>query len=193
MKFAITDVKELLAELKKVKHARMKDESRPNMAMTELRLDGDNLSITALDGFVLVQRRVTVEGMVDGKCIIHPEVLESAIAQAEGFAEFEIKEAYLHCDTDTGLYIIRRYEGEFINYDLLVPGKDGRFMVCVNPDYMIKALKNVRDKGIGNVRMYFDTEDNTKAILITAEEGTGIVLPIRVRGRDGSEVHARDE
>lgn len=184
MKFSTSDPKKILAAIKAAKTACAKNGFRPILEHVELSVQDITLTITALNGFYLVQKTCAVMDAENGTCVVHPDYLIRILSGESEFANFTVNGDFLEVETGMGRSAIKLVEGEFIRHKEIFPKEPREYKISFNPGYMIRVLRALEKKDGRAVTMHLDPESNAESIFITmaldADADKALLLPVRI-------------
>ncbi len=123
------------------------NESRPIYTGSLFEIDGETLTIVAVDGFRLALRKEAVEaGDVENCSFIVPGIalsdLEKLCADTDDKVEITVGTKHISFILGDTVLISRRLEGEFLNYRKSIPTEFAT-TVKMNRDHLMKAVTRV--------------------------------------------------
>lgn len=182
MKCTLPAVETLRKTIDAIKGAVAKSDERPILQQLELVVNGDKLTITALDGFVMTQRSLDIENGEDGTCIVNPAMLLNVIRGAYGFVGLNTQNNKLHVELVTSEHILPLCERQYLNHAKIWPDYDNTCSIYIDATILIKALQTLTKGGATNtVRPSFDAKSKLAPVLISMECGNrGLASPLRV-------------
>ena len=166
--------------------------ARPVTECVELVCKGNTLTITALDGFTMVQKVIKVNGECDGSCAIKPDTILRALKGNKGEALVEVVNDITGLISGEVLRIVADgismsanvYDGEYIKHGGLWSRHDCEYTtIYVNPKYLARVAETVATERESVPVIALDVPHNPHAPLIVHRHGAedrGLVLPVRV-------------
>lgn len=183
MKFTINDARDFRDALKKTANACADSDGRPSLQCVRLSVDDDKLTMTALDGFIMVSKTVDVQDAEDGACLVPPKTLLSALVGRKSAIRCWLQDSFLECETEDCLYRMRVMDAvSYIDTDKIWPNHKNPFSFYVNPDYALKVFGALKGH-IGCVKITADTANNLAPIILQCNDsGKTLLLPVKVYG-----------
>lgn len=182
MKFTIQKAKDLFDLVKNCAVACGDGESAdPVTEMVEMRVDGNTLTITALDGIVMAKRRMYVTDAESGVCVIDPTLLMQATSCA-GPVEFSLAGSTLMCKTTQGVFRLDTFTSRpFPDYERMLQCDGNTFKICVNMQHLTRIVRAMKIKKDDDASLYmrFDPCNTAGAILLARDDDYGVLMPVR--------------
>lgn len=182
MKCTIGDAKAFTKTIRQCMRAINKHSNRPILRGIEMVVAHDELVITALDGFAMVQRRVRVADCEDGSCIVIPAFVVGILQNMRGNVSLETVQNTLHLEChETGVSSsIPLMEGEYIKHEQLWTDDSDKAAIYVNPKILAQALDGLSGTD-ACIKLSFDAQNKVRPIALQTKDGQrALALPMRV-------------
>lgn len=162
-----------------------KDDTRQVLQYVQVVAKDSAVTLTALDGFRMVQYSLATKGeFTPGEALIPPKLALLALHNSKKNASVEIEADHMRVVTDLAITIaLPHIEGQYIQHEKLWPDPTRKQAhIGINPKLL---LQTVQALDMNNGMICLDVPlDPTAPITITAGGGTcsrrGMVLPIRI-------------
>ncbi|MDR1217849.1 MAG: DNA polymerase III subunit beta [Oscillospiraceae bacterium] len=123
------------------------NESRPIHTGALFEIDGDSITVVAVDGYRLALRREGLEnGLSEAVSFVVPGTalgeVERVFSAHEDAILISLGTKHVMFSVDNAMLISRRLEGEFLNYKTAIP-QDGKYSINVDRRTMIEAVERV--------------------------------------------------
>lgn len=173
-----------------VSFAAAQDESRPILTGLLLRLAGDSLTLTGVDGFRLAEKNLKVEG--DGLSVIIPA---RALIEVARLVEGEVEvsspgEGQLLFRTPDYLVFTQAIEGEFPAYEQTIPANFETKISFAKEDLQkaVQLTSVFSEGGMGVVALGFEPKERTLQVSsFEAQVGEAkIGVPVSGEGKEGT-------
>lgn len=163
--------------------------TRPILGGVNVKIDGCNLVLTALDGYKMTQRKLNLSLNPGEKAEKHDfTIIAPALtAVKSGYTEIEVNEKSVIFKTIDGSQEVKKLDGDYLNVDNLFDEYAKKtFRVCLDRKYLIEMLKSMEgnkviieasNKPYSPIEFYSDTQ-LSRAIL----------LPVRMAREDKQEL-----
>jgi len=153
------DAKDLQRMTRKAAKAVSRDESRPVLMGILMKIGGGRLTFVATDSYRLAVVEKSVEGDLDFELIVPGSVLEevSRISAGEDVVTIAEGENQIVFTTGQTVFVSRKIEGNYPNYDVLIP-KDKTISAVMRTADLLSAIRRVSiaSQANGPVRLSFD-------------------------------------
>lgn len=178
--------------VRQVSRAISRDESRAILTGILLSVDGDTLRFVATDSYRLAVRETKLEKKVEGEfadVVIPGRIFDDVMKSAASFDEISlgVSENQIVITFDTTTFVTRRIEGNFPNYQQLLP-KEHATTAIVDTGEFITAVKRVAllAQHQSSVKLGFSVEDQDLNLSSnTADIGSAVEdIPSKVEGED---------
>lgn len=181
MKFSILHAKPLYDALNQCKPIRAEESSNPALELVEMTVTESHLIITALNGFMAVQKLLPITDAEPGSCIVDPEMVMDAVGKGKTSVDFWMEDNILVCSRHGTKSMILTYtDSIYLDLTNIWPSPKSPFDIHFNIDYLITTLKSFKEKGNTCVSLQLDSSDNTKPMALSLPSGSkALVLPIR--------------
>jgi len=199
MKFTV-NARDFRDALRGCEKAVSKDQTREVLMYAHLVVTHDLVTLTALDGFQMIQyklaARETEYGSLKAEALIPPKLVLSAIHSTKNDATVEIDAGQLRVKTDLTIEIaLPHLEGEYPNYDKIWPDpKREQYKIAVNPKYLIQiaqACAAAAADTIDNLVWLEVPANPVHPIVISAKSdlcaARGLICPVNPRKRPSDE------
>ena len=185
MRFAV-NARDFRSALRGCEKSVLKDDYRPVLQFAQIVAKGDTVTLTALDGFQMVQYTLSAIGELSpGEALIPPKLGLITLHDVKGNASVEINDSLMRVVTDLAITItLPKIEIEYIRHEEIWPNpKRDKVRICVNPKYLMQVMQSL---DVNNSMVWLEVPiDPLKPIAVTAGNDTfttrGLVLPIRAR------------
>ena len=174
MKFTVHDGRDLADAVKACAVACSKDSYRPALGMVELRCEQNRLTVTAMSGYVLVERAIPCATETAGKCTVLPAQLLATLNKCKTPVELTLEDEgtrlrVFRTDGNTSILTV----DPAVTFDYpsrLWEEPKHQHVIGVTPETLIAALSGM--KGNNTVRLMFDIDN--------------VCAPVRIHGEVGS-------
>jgi DNA polymerase-3 subunit beta len=155
------DAKDLQAMTKKAAKAVSSDESRPVLMGILMKINDGRLTFVATDSYRLAVVGKDVESDGDFELIVPGQVLEevSRISSSNDVVTIAESENQIMFKTGQTIFISRKIEGSYPNYEVLIP-KENNTSAVIRTSDMLTAIKRVSiaSQANGPVKLSFDPD-----------------------------------
>lgn len=190
-KSVVLPIGTLNSMIKKVSKAVSRDETRAVLTGILLVLDGPTVKMVATDSYRLAvcETAVEREGGEDIEVVIPGRAFDEAMRLASGDKNVTIgvSDNQIVFDLESTLFVTRRIEGSFPNYNQLVP-QENETMVTVATEDFLTAVKRVSLLALHNtpLRISVNAEDQTLSLSATTQDvgDASEDLMAKVEGKD---------
>lgn len=153
-----------------------KDNSRPTLMGLNIRTEGSNLILTALDGFRMLQSVISKDVVKDGDDI--NVTIPVPDQKYKGSVLIKFFDKHLEIQSSDGSITIHNYMAEpYFNTESMMPNFCD-FEIMVNPKLLAEVLMGFKD----NTAIMLQFTKSTSPIEISSPDRKGLVLPVRISG-----------
>jgi len=189
-KVAVLKGKEFKEAIDQVSPAVAQDESRPILTGVFFQLTADGLTLAAVDGFRLAEKRLKVAGKKDVSLVVPVRGLVEVSRLLSG-RDVEVllpEPTQLLFRADDFAVFMQSLEGEFPDYKQIIPS-NFETKIRVEKEELVKAVQLTTifsDKGAGIVRLAFDPGKGSLEVSSEEPELGNARISVEVKGEGKS-------
>jgi len=157
---------------------------REDLKCVELRVQAEELIVTALDGHIILERRVDATDCEEGACLVDPATLTGMLNKDGVFVNIFLAGRELQCETASGKFTVKTNRVERLPFKPEWWNNDRHtHKVAFNLDYVVQIMKGLKQGKNNTVVFSFNPDKNTDMVFI---EGGGdgnsraILNPLRI-------------
>lgn len=181
MKFSIKSAKELYDAVSKCQKICPKESTRPVLEKIELVAKEDILTITALDGYRAIQKRLPINCEEPGTCVVDPQLLLDATGKEKAPVYLRTENESLICTRTGATSTVQLYNDSYIQHEEFWTIPEETYDIYFNLDYLAditKILKESNDYTMVHIRC--NANNNTAPMFLSLSSGSrAMVLPVR--------------
>jgi len=182
----MVNARDFRSALKGCEKSRSRDDNRPALKYAQIVAKGDTVTLTALDGFLMVQYVLsTIGDTTPGEALIPPSLALIALHDIRINAIVEIDNGIMRVVTDLAITIaLPTVEGEYIQHEKVWPNSDRpKVRICVNPKLLMQVVQAL---DVNNSMVFLEVPTDPLSAIVVSTSGDafstrGLVMPIRVR------------